>query len=72
MPTNTIDFQNRLALKTILRIEKFENGPSRHIAPPHQLGHYREKADVAFVASRRWFCGYTTWDAASKRLSRQI
>jgi hypothetical protein len=35
------------------------SGPSRHIALPHELGRYRGKADVAFVASRGRVYGYT-------------
>jgi len=34
-------------------------GPSRHIAPPHELGRYSGKADVAFVASRGRIYEYT-------------
>jgi hypothetical protein len=37
------------------------SGPSRHIALPHGLGRYSGKADVAFVASRRWGYGYTAY-----------
>jgi hypothetical protein len=36
-------------------------GPSRHIALPHELGRYRGKADIAFVASRRRVYGYTAF-----------
>jgi hypothetical protein len=32
-------------------------GPSRHIALPHEPGRCGGKADVAFVASRRWVYG---------------
>ncbi|MGX9432692.1 hypothetical protein, partial [Bradyrhizobium sp. LeoA1S1] len=34
-------------------------GPSQHIALPPELGRYRGKADIAFVASRRRVYGYT-------------
>ena len=33
-------------------------GPSRHIALPHELGRYRDKAGVAFVASHGRVYGY--------------
>ena len=29
----------------------FRNGPSRHIAPPHDLGRFVSKADMGIVAS---------------------
>ena len=42
-----------------LRAADVAFGPSRHIALAHELGRYRGKADIAFVASRRWVYGYT-------------
>ena len=42
-----------LVVKVDLRLKRSmsASGPSRHIALPHELGRYRSKADIGFVAA---------------------
>jgi hypothetical protein len=58
-PNNTLDSRLHLIHRssTFAAVHESACGPSRHIALPHELGRYRGKADVAFVASRRGFMG---------------
>jgi len=46
----------RWSARDLLRLLMAAFGPSRHLALPHELGRYRDKADVE---SRRRFYGYT-------------
>ena len=53
-------WERRLRAKSSRIRHRAAFGPSRHIAPPHELGRQRGKADVAFVANGLWVHGLGT------------